>query len=63
MEPRCETDYRSWQLLIQVHKAHYEKKTKEAKKASQVAEKERRRRERETVQVGPLYNDTTLETV
>ncbi|OAX44240.1 P-loop containing nucleoside triphosphate hydrolase protein [Rhizopogon vinicolor AM-OR11-026] len=34
--------------------AHYEKKTKEAKKTSQLAEKERRRRERETVQVGPL---------
>ncbi|KAG1749940.1 P-loop containing nucleoside triphosphate hydrolase protein [Suillus paluster] len=36
--------------------AHYEKTTREVKKASQLAEKERRRRERETVQVGPLVN-------
>jgi ATP-dependent helicase IRC3 len=37
-------------------KAHYEKKAKEMKKTSQLAEKERRRKERETVQVGPLVD-------
>ncbi|KAG1833736.1 P-loop containing nucleoside triphosphate hydrolase protein [Suillus variegatus] len=35
-------------------KAYYEKKARETKKESQLAEKERRRKERETVQVGPL---------
>lgn len=37
-------------------KAHYEKKAREAKKIFQLAEKERRRKERETVQVGPLVD-------
>ncbi|KAG1864258.1 P-loop containing nucleoside triphosphate hydrolase protein [Suillus subalutaceus] len=37
-------------------KAYYEKKAREAKKASQLAEKERRRKEREIVQVGPLVD-------
>ncbi|KAG1757630.1 P-loop containing nucleoside triphosphate hydrolase protein [Suillus lakei] len=36
--------------------AHYEKKAREAKKISELAEKERRRRQRETVQVGPLVD-------
>lgn len=37
-----------------LEKAYYEKKARETKKESQLAEKERRRKERETVQVGPL---------
>lgn len=37
-------------------KAHYEKKAREAKKIFQLAEKERQRKERETVQVGPLVD-------
>jgi len=52
--------YTSRLILIQVHKARYEKKRKEEKKSSQLVEKERRRREREMVQVGPLDNDEAL---
>jgi len=54
MEPRYGIVYTSLAFAHTVHKAHYEKKTREAKKASQLAEKERQRKERETVQVGPL---------
>jgi ATP-dependent helicase IRC3 len=39
-----------------LEQAHYEKKAREAKKIFQLAEKERRRKERETVQVGPLVD-------